>query len=266
MGVCRLLPHGAYALVCAVLSTLAWLSSLFQDGCDFAQLTGNVVALLTQNAETPYLDVGFAQYRAPTFTAGQGWSISYSGSCQSYPSNLVSVDGHWRAAKGFDFLALVLGGGGTLFLWFSTCFVFSKGTWRWAGYEVLLASIFQAFAFLWFGTALCSTNTCSLSWGSKADIVACIFWFVTAVMIFVRYPSPKDDFVDGMNGEEGQHTFETSEGAPTLDENGNVVTPSDDAGVDLTDVPLEGDATATLPGHHLQLQGPTKSMTDAEVV
>ncbi len=269
MGVCRMLPHGAYALVCAVLSTLAWLASLIQDTCDFAQLTGDLVELLTQNPEIPYVDVGFAQFRAPTPTGSGGFTMDSSSSCSNYPSSLVSIDGHWKAAKGFDFMALVLGGGGTLFLWFSTCFVFSKGTWRWAGYEVLLASIFQAFSFLWFGTGICATNTCRLSWGSKADIVACIFWFITAVMIFGRYPSPKDD--DGVErGDEMQHHFESNGGggAPTLDENGNVITPSDGPmdgdGLHLTDVPLEGDASATLPGQYVG--GPTKSMTDAEVV
>jgi hypothetical protein len=49
------------------------------------------------------------------------------GACVEYP---FEIDPAWTASKAFAFMALGIGGGGTLFAWCSTCFVFSRGTWR----------------------------------------------------------------------------------------------------------------------------------------
>lgn len=173
---------------------MAWLASLFQDGCDFSKLTGAMVSQIALNPDVPWLEVGIGAFREPRLDTKSGhWEVVYTGACYSYPET-VPQDSYWTAAKAFDFLALVLGGGGTFFLWFSTCCIFSRATWRWAGYEVALAAFFQALSFLWFKTAMChsSNSNCELFWGSKADIVSTVFWTVSALSIFVYYPIPKD--------------------------------------------------------------------------
>lgn len=195
MPTCRMLPHGSYSLIPAVLSSMAWLASLFQDGCDYSRLKGaDAVSQLSSNPDVPWLEVGLGAYREPVLNTKTGhWEVVYTGQCYQYPYN-IPQDGYWNAARGFDFFALVLGGGGTFFLWFTSCCVFSPGTWRMTGYEVLLAAIFQSLSFLWFMTAMCtqSGGTCELFWGSKADIIAASFWFVSAMSIFCYYPAPKD--------------------------------------------------------------------------
>ena len=183
---------------------MGWIASLFQDGCDYARLTGDIVRTIAIQDDAPWLEVGFAAYREPIQNIETGeWDVVYTGSCLEYPEDVVDIDTNWNVAKAFAFLALVLGGGGTFFLWFNTCCVFSRGTWRWAGYEVLLASIFQTLSFLWFNTSMCQDpqNDCSLFWGSKTDIVASVFWFVAAVSIFCYYPQPKDVLGDGLMAE-----------------------------------------------------------------
>mmetsp|Transcript_8153 Transcript_8153/g.11745 ORF Transcript_8153/g.11745 Transcript_8153/m.11745 type:complete len:263 (+) Transcript_8153:326-1114(+) len=190
---CRLLPHGGYTLFPAVLSTLAWFASLSQDGCDYVQVTGPIVDEITTIKGVPFIEMGFSAYRAPAFDPdSKGWVVSYEGECSDYNEDVINVDMYWKVSKGFAFLALVLGGGGALFLWFSSCFVFSPGTWRLAGVEVLMASIFQALAFLWFQTETCTTNDnkCELFYGSKSDILAALFWFVSGIAICCRYPTP----------------------------------------------------------------------------
>jgi hypothetical protein len=197
MPTTRMLPHGSYSLIPAVLTTMAWLASLFQDKCDFARVTGDIVATLSGADDTPFLEFGFAAYREPIFDGNTGkWHVVYTGKCLEYPegSDIVDQDVSWNAAKICAFFASVLGGAGAFFLWFSTCCVFGRATWRLAGYEVLLAAIFQSLAFVWFTTDMCQDpgNDCSLFWGSKADILATCFFTLAALLIFCYYPVPKD--------------------------------------------------------------------------
>jgi hypothetical protein len=79
-----------------------------------------------------------------------------------------------------------------LYLWISTFCRFSRGSWRWAGYEIAAACLFQALSFVWFATDLCHQNHCSLSNGAKADIMAATFWLVAAILVFAHYPIPKE--------------------------------------------------------------------------
>lgn len=191
MPSCVTLPHGAYSLVPAALTTMAWIASLFQNGCDFSRLTGSIVQKI--NPDVPFLEVGFAAYREPTYNAAtKEWQVVYTGNCLDYPGDVVQQDAYWNVSKAFEFIALVLGGGGTFFLWCSTCCVFSRGTWRWAGCQVGLAAVAQALAFMWFGTAVCRNNNCALFWGSKASIVAASFWTTAALCIALYYPVPKE--------------------------------------------------------------------------
>mmetsp|Transcript_14048 Transcript_14048/g.19205 ORF Transcript_14048/g.19205 Transcript_14048/m.19205 type:complete len:273 (-) Transcript_14048:404-1222(-) len=235
---CQLLPHGGYTLLPAILSSIAWLASLAQDGCDYARLTGPIVSDITQSSSIPYLEVGFNAYRHPTYVPEKdAWEVVYVSHCIQYPDDEVTRDGYWSISKGFAFLALVFGGGGALFLWFSSCFVFSPGTWRWAGYEVLAASLFQTLTFLWFKTEMCSQgegDACSLFFGSKSDILAASFWFAAALSIFFRYPAPTPkpgDTRSGMPAEDVEVAENSIEGNGT--------------GLEL---PLEGDATQTMAG------------------
>lgn len=236
----RLLPHGGYTLIPAVLSTVAWLASLSQDGCDYARLEGYVVASVTKSTSVEFLEVGFAAYREPVLE-GEEWKIQYTGTCLAFDENFIQ-DAYWMAAKAFAFLALVLGGGGALFLWFSSCFVFSRGTWKWAGYEVLLASISQLLSFLWFATSICNTgdSTCAPSYGSKADIAAAALWLIAAVSIFCKYPSPKQPHEEEQ--EEVQHAT-VLEVSNVSEQGGGEDTAEK---YDVEDVPLEGDAKASL--------------------
>lgn len=218
---CFLLPHGSYSLFVSTLCTLGWLASLFQDGCDYAHVRGPVVKLLMVNATQipPWLEFGIGAYRAPTYN-NKEWTTSFGGSCSLYPQEFM--DEAWTTSRVFSFLALVLGGGGTLFLWCSTCFIFGRGTWRWTGYEILLASSCQGLSFVWFMTDICQWNQCSLFWGSKADIAACVLWLVGGVLVICRYPQPdewQDDNETGApgtdNGTDNGATMDTHDVAAT---------------------------------------------------
>jgi hypothetical protein len=190
---CALLPHGAITLIPAVLAAIAWLCSFFQSSCDYVRLSESpAVTDLALNDDVPWLEVGFSGYREPVLnTATNQWEIVYDGPCYYYPYT-VPQDGWWKFAKTMDFMAVVIGGAGSMFIWMASCCTFSKATWRVAGYEILLASIFQASSFTWLKNSLCQQGTCTLFWGSKADIVASVLWFVASIYIIAFYPQPKE--------------------------------------------------------------------------
>lgn len=184
------------------LATLAWIASLSQDGCDYARVEGAVVQDLAFISDAPWIEVGMSAYRIPQYeTTEEKWFIDYKEDCIGYGS--YSVGFAFEAARIFSFLALVFGGGGALFLWFSSCFVFGPSTWKWAGYEVAAAVFFQLLAFSWYGSNLCKNgNSCSPHYGSNSDIIALIFWSCAAVLIFRKYPTPvpkEGEEVDNVN-------------------------------------------------------------------
>ena len=74
-----ILPHGGWALIPATLATMAWMTALSLDGCDYARLTGLAVKTLTQSSIYPYVEIGFTTYRIPNFYSEyQTWSIRFN--------------------------------------------------------------------------------------------------------------------------------------------------------------------------------------------
>jgi hypothetical protein len=188
---CVLLPHGAYSLVTAALTTMGWLAALFENSCNYAVLSGDIVGDISIE-EVPFLQVGFQAYKDPQLDIDtNNWYASRTGQCITFPAS-VEIDVIWRLSSFFSFIGLVLGGGATFYLWISTCCRFSRGSWHWAGYEILAACFFQSLSFIWFATGICKKNQCGLSYGSKADIMANALWFVAALLIFSYYPKPKE--------------------------------------------------------------------------
>lgn len=188
---CVLLPHGPFSLVTATLTTMGWLAALFENSCNYALLSGDVVDEVSISS-VPFIQVGLEAYRLPRFDSDtQSWYASRTGECILYPSS-INIDAVWKFSTAFSFIGLVLGGGATFYLWISTFCRFSRGSWRWAGYEIAAACLFQTLSFIWFATDVCQSNLCTLSNGAKADILAAAFWLVAAILIFAHYPTPKE--------------------------------------------------------------------------
>lgn len=221
---------------------MAWIASLAQDGCDYSRLTGPSVGSLT-GTDVPYLEVGFNAYRKPEYSSESNtWTVEYSGKCIDYEEEFTDM--YWNISKAFAYLSLVFGGGGALFLWCSSCFVFGPGTWRWAGYEVLAASVFQSLSFLWFQTSMCKEegNQCALFFGSKSDIVATTFWFISALTIFARYPKPAPNIIS-------RNILRTDIDSNPAQDGGNVAWDLPNEGAGGRTIPL---GEASLPSHAKQ--------------
>lgn len=111
--------------------------------------------------------------------------------CIDYPEEVTLgiIDSKWTTSRSFAFLGLVTGGAGTTFLCCSLCFVFSRVTWRWTGYGLLLAAFCQLLSLVaWFSTQMCSWNNCGWSLGSVSDVCAVGVWTITGLMILCHYP------------------------------------------------------------------------------
>lgn len=193
---CKCLPHGVYAVVASLFATMAWLACLSKDGCDYARVTGPIVADITNNPSIPFIDAGLSRYRAPILNPMNGqWVLDLSVPCEEYNTDVIDIDAAWTFAKITSFLALVFGGGGAIFVWFSSCYVFQRHVWRWAGYELLVATALLALTFAWFATGMCHGNDgkdeCAMHYGARADILACILWAGATLFILCKYPAER---------------------------------------------------------------------------
>lgn len=170
--------------------------------------------MLTGSSIVPFIDSGMSAYRIPGYyPAEKSWRVVYSDECQPYQYFDIVADTSWLAAKYLRFLASVLGGATTLFLWTSTCLILQPIYWRAAGIGTLLACMCQMSSFIWFYTKICHTtatsyqdfeagievklnpriqypSSCTLFFGSKCAIASCILWGVASAIILLRYPPP----------------------------------------------------------------------------
>ncbi len=117
------------------------------------------------------------------------WVIDMTTPCVEYNIDVVNVGAVAKFAQIAYFVGSVLGGAGAIFMWFSLCLVIDRSRWRWVACELLAASILQALSFTSFASSLCKTNNCSMEYGARATILACVMWIVSAFVLFYYVPS-----------------------------------------------------------------------------
>jgi len=176
-----------------VLSTVAFWTSVVQDGCDYARLEGEEsIEKVASSDVFPFVEAGISQYRVPIFYPSENeWKMAFTEQCQDYSAG--TLDTWWEVAKYSALLSDILGGSLCFFLWFATCMSFSIRTWRLCAVNALLAAFFRLGSFLFFFNSTCSAegNTCSFAFGSQADIFGTFLLVLTASSIFFHYPDPK---------------------------------------------------------------------------
>ena len=117
------------------------------------------------------------------------WVLDFTIPCERYNTDVVNIDPIWYFAYSTSFVSLIMGGSGAMFIWFSSCFVYKRNIWRWAGYELLAATVLLALTYTWFASELCQSNNCEMFYGARADILACSLWAIATLLIFCKYPT-----------------------------------------------------------------------------
>mmetsp|Transcript_29675 Transcript_29675/g.66983 ORF Transcript_29675/g.66983 Transcript_29675/m.66983 type:complete len:269 (+) Transcript_29675:201-1007(+) len=188
---CHLLPHGLYVFLPASVALMAWLATLSKDDCDYAKVTGDIVAEITGSPEVPFVEVGFDHWRGPEHNGETDeWSINIAEPCQEINTDIIRKDGVWRLSKGMSYFSLILGGAGTLLVWCAVWFYLSREIWRWPGILLCSSALVQALTFSWFGSAFCKeeSTACAMNYGARVDVLSCCLWMFSSLLVFSRYP------------------------------------------------------------------------------
>lgn len=212
-----ILPHGGFPLIPATLATMAWMTSLTLDGCDYVRLTGPAVEILTQSKIYPYVDIGFHSYRVPSFyDTYESWEMRLSDPCLAYdidfsisPSGLLEKDSQqndrieknmdptigffWSIGRMSHKVATVVGGSAALFMWVPClCLSFTERTWRIGGLKLLIAAFFQLGSMVWFFNMLCMERGSKCHWyyGSYSSMASFALYITASICIFLKYPRP----------------------------------------------------------------------------
>ncbi len=219
-----ILPHGGYTLIPATIATMAWMTSLSLDGCDYARLTGRSVEKITHSNIYPYIEIGYHSYRVPSFyTAFESWEVRFTDPCIPFDidfstsswslsnSQELLTDGankqeindneiidptlgiFWSIGRMGHNIATIVGGGSALFLWVPCiCLSYTERTWRIGGLLLIIAAFFQLFSMVWFFNTLCMTrgSSCHFYYGSYASFASFGLYVIGFISVFWKYPSP----------------------------------------------------------------------------
>lgn len=217
-----ILPHGGWALIPATLATMAWMTALSLDGCDYARLTGPAVTTLTKSSIYPYVEIGFNTYRIPSFYSNyQSWEVRFNdpripygeveltkyengeegGSSKDTRYDMdQSIDMlnpthgiFWNVGSMSHKMGIVFGGSAALFLWVPClCLSYSERIWRIGGIKLILAAFFHLFSLVWFLNSLCleRASKCHWHYGSFASLISCVLYTLSFWCVFLRYPKP----------------------------------------------------------------------------
>jgi hypothetical protein len=189
---CRCLPHGFYALIPSAIATMAFWTTMVQDGCDFVRLEGGNVEKITESDVFPYIEAGLSHFRSPIFDTIDGeWKIVFTPTCLEYEKG--TMDTMWILAQRFSLVSSIFGGSLTFFLWFTTCMTFSSRTWKFCAFEAFMAALFRAGSFLYFLSSICTSNEtqCNLFFGSYMDILGLALYVAATILLLAHYPDPK---------------------------------------------------------------------------
>ena len=199
-------PHGGYPLIVSTLATMAWMTVVSHDGCDFARLTGTSTQTLTAPYEFPFVELGFNSYRTPVFYEEfNEWQIRYSDACHPYDmigqeqegtdgagaNSKWTFDLFWKAGSVAHQIGLALGGAACLFLWATAiCIPITELNWRILGVQLAVAAFFHFASFLWFFNSLCNTEGTQCHWfyGSNTAFGSLALYLLTSICIFLKYP------------------------------------------------------------------------------
>lgn len=196
-------PQGKLPLTLVVLAIIATiLGMLSNQGCNYVTRSTIVQPV---DGGSPYpgigLNTGLWSYNLKQCVEGESCNttdpygadvnLEDSSYCQLY-SQMFTPDTHWRSARVFASLALLLGILGIGLISIATCTKLRKRTWIYTCTLFLVVTLFQGLTFLYLKSDMCTEWThpdtkyvafseCTISEDGRCGIASTVLWFITAV-------------------------------------------------------------------------------------
>ncbi|KAL7545325.1 hypothetical protein ACHAWF_010653, partial [Thalassiosira exigua] len=201
------------SVVAAAAFLLCWASEF---GCTFVSFTST-----SGFTEPVPVHFGIWSYQFWSVATSPGGSVVFE-TCHRYPSS-VEVDAHWKAARAFSTLALVVGG---IFLFknlISGCVAPLRRASHTEAPAFLFACLCQGLSLLLLRSTMCRDNpllaqltkqaealgnarmdfpeTCSLAAGANCAVAAVVLWFFASLLASMAVVAERKE--EASNGEGG---------------------------------------------------------------
>lgn len=230
-----------------LLGLAAWIVNPLKSHCDYSKVSGPIVRTLT-NSSAPYILVGPEGYRTPSFDESmETWihktitsdsTNEISDECLPLDPEIFEKDTQWNVAVNLNLTAFVLG---TIAAILSLPLIFveyHRLAWRFVGWVYMFACASQACSLIWFLTEICDDNTCQLFWGSKADMLSIVLWYLAAFIMLMWFPKPNRPLSQSVK-KKRQNSEACTVGAsehtrPSRDSEFTALDVSDDLGIDAS--------------------------------
>lgn len=150
----------------------------------------------------------YQSYEVATSNDNNSTTGIVEGSCDIYPPSM-NVDNNWKAARGFNLVAIILGGSLLMLDIFQGCLsTKQKRSFRTGAVGYFVCFLCAGLSLLILDSNVCKDNilieelngkvpmlqfqeTCSISTGAKTTIAATVMWFVASVGTALLHPAQR---------------------------------------------------------------------------
>lgn len=209
------IPKYVYCIP-AFLSLAAFvLACVGTKTCHFLQFASSAVGSsdpVSGEIEPVSLQFGYWYYQSyeVATTNDNNSTTIVEGSCDIYPPSM-NIDNNWKAARGFNLVAIILGGSLLMLDIFQGCLsTKQKRSFRTGAVGYFVCFLCGGLSLLILDSNVCKDNilieelnskvpmlqfqeTCSISTGGKTTIAATVMWFVASVGTALLHPAQRKD-------------------------------------------------------------------------
>ncbi|KAL7540069.1 hypothetical protein ACHAXR_009851, partial [Thalassiosira sp. AJA248-18] len=205
------IQHRKYLYCIApIFSIAAFTLAFVGTSCHYLQFTSSIETVNNlDSGENEPVSLHFGYWYYQSWQVAPNSTAVIEESCHLYPSS-ITIDNNWKAARGFNLIAIIIGGSLILLDIFQGCLSTKRNrSLRMVAIGYLICCISSGFSLLLLDSNVCKNNTlieelnqllpnaaqfqetCSISKGGKSTIASTVMWFVAAVGTALLHPVHK---------------------------------------------------------------------------